>query len=628
METTLFPTSEACLIWLDVLPESLAEQSWQLAFRDGSFLGHCIASLRETSPWPLLMVGNGSAPSRVKAFVESCNVPVYWTKSSSQLFGLTSAASHHKLERALFVHLLFGLDFLFPRTLLSDLSARHRQTGCGATALSGLPEPMKACVCEKDVIDLLASLPLAPEFSKNLIPALELLDQTLRRESQGGSGILTYLSSSTDHPRSVPLLYIPWTTRRDLRRLEDVLDDEHLGTPPERLAKLRQALVDEEENAHHKRAHPNSPQTSAKARVLFASAPSGYSGAEASLIDTIASLRDRRVDVHALVAKEGFFTDRLRRAGAAVHCPDCEFAVANVRNMLLLDELLDSVRPNVIHCNGIAGAPLLGVAKIREIPLVQWVRLSDARALDEHLVCADRLTCVSQFVASQVSKRMIRTEKIRVVYDGVDVGQLAPGNIPARNIRKELGISNGDFLILCVARFVSYKRHDVLLEAVARVSMEHPHVRLVLIGEPSRSDPTYQQCQTAIARFGLGPRTALLGFQRDVHPFELAADAIVLCSQGEPLGTVVLESMALARPIIVAESGGLPEMITNEETGLHCTVGSVESLCKQISRLVENPDLGSRLGRNARAEVERRFSLEAHASSLMSVYRELPGWLD
>ena len=86
METTLFPTSEACLIWLDVLPESLAGQSWQLPFRDGSFLGHCIASLREASPWPLLMVGNDSAPSRVKAFVESCNVPVYWAKSSSLLF--------------------------------------------------------------------------------------------------------------------------------------------------------------------------------------------------------------------------------------------------------------------------------------------------------------------------------------------------------------------------------------------------------------------------------------------------------------------------------------------------------------------------------------------------------------
>jgi glycosyltransferase involved in cell wall biosynthesis len=190
--------------------------------------------------------------------------------------------------------------------------------------------------------------------------------------------------------------------------------------------------------------------------------------------------------------------------------------------------------------------------------------------------------------------------------------------------RAQLGIADDAFLILCIARFAAYKRHDVLIEAVARASRECPQIRLLLIGEPSSPDPSYGACIEALGRTGLRAKTALLGFQADVLPFEATADAVVLCSQREPLGTVVLESMALGRPIVVAASGGL-RGVGAGRSGLHCIPGDPDSLCRQLVRLAKDPELATGLGKVARQQAVERFSLPAHANTLLSIYAEVIG---
>jgi glycosyltransferase involved in cell wall biosynthesis len=151
-----------------------------------------------------------------------------------------------------------------------------------------------------------------------------------------------------------------------------------------------------------------------------------------------------------------------------------------------------------------------------------------------------------------------------------------------------------------------------------------PAAKLVLIGQTSRAGPsTYEQCLNDIKILGLADNVTVRTFEADVLSVEQIADVVVLCSEREPLGTVVLESMALAKPIVIANSGGLPEMIDDSVSGLHCLPGNVDSLYLQLKRLLIDRSLAESLGRTARKTAMERFSYSVHADSLLAIYDEV-----
>jgi glycosyltransferase involved in cell wall biosynthesis len=326
------------------------------------------------------------------------------------------------------------------------------------------------------------------------------------------------------------------------------------------------------------------------------------------------------------VAIEGLLTERLRSIGVVVHCPGSDFAVPTARSYLAGADVLDRVKPDLVHANALVGPGLLAACVRQHIPFVQWMRRAECAGLDEHLACAERIIAVSKFIACMLSHEMLREGKVRVLYDAVDCEHCAPDRQPRRDLNALYGIRRDDRVILCIARFVPYKRHDVLLEAFSRLARQRADVRLVLIGSKPASGPsTYEGCVSLVNARGLSDRVLLLDFQEDVLDFEQRADVVVLCSEREPLGTVVLESMAFGRPVVVAASGGLPEMTEDRVSGLHCVAGDAESLHAQLLRILGDEQLAQKLGANARETAVQRFSVPVHASELRAVYAEILG---
>lgn len=614
-------TKEACIVWLEFQSDSLDERGWLLPLGRVSLLAACIEQLREVCPWPMLLVAPESTPRSARALVESCKVPVYWSKSRGNSFAVARASLEHDLRQVLIVHGLLGLPGMFPGTFLDSLVQEHNRSGALVTTLDGLPEPISAHVCARSILELLASVPADPAVADDPASVIERIGRAFSVNPRVVIGHLAATGCSSLEPADLPSR-IPWLSRPDVQRLARAIEDPSSASPSARLRRLRELLTEEDHAQHRTARRKGRRRKRSRTRILYASAPSAYSGAEQCLLNSIAGVGEYDVDVHALVASEGLFANRLREAGVAVHCPQFDFSAPTVRNAIWCSDLVESVRPDLIHCNAVVGAPLLAASRCRDIPLLQWVRFAHLRGFEEHLVSADRITAVSRFIGRLSAQQMIRSDKIRVVYDGVDIRQLAQRASSAPG-REQLGFTPTDFLILCIARFVRYKRHDVLARAVSKVAARHPNVRLVLIGEADKTDPSYEECLGLLHAIGLISRTTVLGFQHDVVPYELAADAVVLCSEGEPLGTAVLESMALGRAIIVTDSGGLPEMIEHDVSGLLCPPGDPDSLASRICALIESPATRQRLGAAACAEVQKRFSVEANARALMSVYCEL-----
>lgn len=91
----------------------------------------------------------------------------------------------------------------------------------------------------------------------------------------------------------------------------------------------------------------------------------------------------------------------------------------------------------------------------------------------------------------------------------------------------------------------------------------------------------------------------------------------------EPLGTVVIESMAMGRPLIGPNHGGGAEMLDNGETGLLFSAGDSESFRNAVLELYQKPDLAERLGENAQEKAFKLFSIKTHTTSIESIYFKL-----
>lgn len=481
-----------------------------------------------------------------------------------------------------------------------------------------MPAPLYAAVLGIETIRYFVQLPSEILEGIDLPAFLDMLSRDSSNAIIPSIGVerLRFSEFIGLSPPNLPP-YIAWTFRGDLDRIQSAITESvRSGHAP--LAMLREYHVRDQERKHATRLRRTHLQNRVR-RVLFASAPSALSGAEQCLANTIQALSRTDFDLHCLISQDGLFCDRLRAAGASVHCPNRDFSGSEVENFLLLDELISVVKPDIIHCNAVVGRPLLTLSRLQGIPLAQWVRVADFDGLLDHLSCADMITPVSQFVARELESWPVVMEKVRVLYDCVDCDE----KYSVRDVRQQMAIPQGTFVVVYIARFTTYKRHDILIRAIANLARSTQDIRLILVGErfPGTGD-TLEETRLQIEQCGISDICTVLGFQEDIRSYEQAADTIVMCSEREPLGTVVLESMALGKPIVVSRSGGLVEMIEDQKSGLHCEAGDPLSLANCLRLLMENPGLRLALGENARKRALEEFSMGRHADRLRSLYDE------
>ena len=109
----------------------------------------------------------------------------------------------------------------------------------------------------------------------------------------------------------------------------------------------------------------------------------------------------------------------------------------------------------------------------------------------------------------------------------------------------------------------------------------------------------------------------------DVHPFYGIADVFVLPSRSEGSPNVLLEAMAANLPIVTTEVGGVPEMVTNNESALLVPPSDPPALARAISSLLTDKDLAQRLVNGAAILVDTRFDPENYVRSLVKIYREV-----
>jgi glycosyltransferase involved in cell wall biosynthesis len=266
--------------------------------------------------------------------------------------------------------------------------------------------------------------------------------------------------------------------------------------------------------------------------------------------------------------------------------------------------------------------PVIIAASLLRIPVIYHLRVAVLHDIADYLKGSQAIIAISEFVRAEAERRDIEENRIRVIVDGIDVDHFSRAGFSKAVVRQQLGLPPDVPIALNIARFARNKRQDLLIAAAESVRKRLPDFHLVFVGE-AEDQRYYSEIVEQIRRARLASNATFLPFQRDIRRIEAAADVLVLCSDREPLGTCLLEAMAMELPIVATNSGGSHELFIDGETGLKTQGGDVHGLAAAIESILTNPELAHRLATTARRHVEIEYTIQKHAEAVTGLYEEV-----
>jgi glycosyltransferase involved in cell wall biosynthesis len=245
------------------------------------------------------------------------------------------------------------------------------------------------------------------------------------------------------------------------------------------------------------------------------------------------------------------------------------------------------------------------------------------RALQRRLASSTaKALAVSQAVRDFVVREFaIPPERVDVLYNGLDVDRLQEPDADARaRIRRELEIDDATPVIGLVGRVITaVKGQDVLLRAMRAILARRPEAVLAIVGD----GPDLETCRALAADLGIEHATRFTGHRDDIPDVLAAIDIAALpsmCDEGLPF--VALEALAAGRPVVAFRSGGVPEVVQHNLSGIIVAKGDEAGLADGLARLLEDNDLRRRMAASGR-ERAQDFTLDRHVRKLTAVYEEV-----
>lgn len=364
-------------------------------------------------------------------------------------------------------------------------------------------------------------------------------------------------------------------------------------------------------------------------RVAYIIDDLGLGGAQRQLVELLKGLARTRYEVHviSLSTAKTHYADALRSRGIPLHeIP--QSGTLDWRCLRALVTLLKALRPSIVH-TWLFTADLYGrVAACRaRVPVI----VSAVRSVEPdkpwHYVAADRLLrrvthafTVNAEAIGQVlaARERVSPARIHTIYNGVDLGVFDSAKADGA-VRRRVGVDVTTPLIGMVGRFAPVKDHATFLRAAAVVRRELPHARFLLVGD----GPLKEEMSRLSRALGLKEHVHMWESQSDIAAVFAALDVVVVSSRYEGCCNVILEAMAMGKPVVATAVGGNPELVGHEQTGLLVPPADPMPLAEAIARLVRDPRRAHAMGQAARRRVEERFGLSRMVHQTQRLYDDV-----
>jgi L-malate glycosyltransferase len=368
-------------------------------------------------------------------------------------------------------------------------------------------------------------------------------------------------------------------------------------------------------------------------RILLVIKGLGFGGAERLLMETVAAGDTDAFEyevAYVLAASDGL-ADAIRAGGTPVHSLGAARS-ADLTWLRKLRSLLIAGRFDVIHFHlpytaalgrlAVATVPRAGRPSVVYTEHSLWnLAAVITKGINRAGINRDQSLIVVSQAAHDALPPALR-DRARVIVHGVSrtqADQLSAQRDQIRTeVRAELGVPDGELLVLTVANIRPEKGYDVLLDATKILMGRDVAVRVVAVGGGPMEDEVRERHRV----LGLGDHLQLLGQRHDVLRLMAAADIYVLASRQEGLPVTLMEATSMGLPIVATSVGGVPQVVTDGVEGLIVPPGDPERMADGLQRVAADPELRDRFGRAAR-DKSAMFDVTGASRQIEGIYRDI-----
>jgi glycosyltransferase involved in cell wall biosynthesis len=214
-------------------------------------------------------------------------------------------------------------------------------------------------------------------------------------------------------------------------------------------------------------------------------------------------------------------------------------------------------------------------------------------------------------------------KRVRLVHPGASFAAVDAARVLEKTaLRTRLGLDPRATIVGTVGRLQRWKGMHVFLEAFALLLKERPDLRGVIVGGAHETEPRYGDELRALAeRLGVAKSVTFAGFQPNATEWMQSMDVFVHAADREPFGIVVVEAMALGKPVVAGAEGGPAEIITSGVDGLLAPYGDAGAVAAAVGRVIDDPSFAERLAAAARKRAAD-FTDRSFAARVIAAIRE------
>lgn len=305
--------------------------------------------------------------------------------------------------------------------------------------------------------------------------------------------------------------------------------------------------------------------------------------------------------------------------------PPYDLVLANKMAEVIDEEQLDILHVHYAVPHAICAILAKAIAK-RDVKIVTTLHGTDITVLGidnglrkmiiHAIEESDVVTAVSQSLVQQTREMLDVTSPIDVVYNFVDEEVYRPADV--RDIRQQFGIEENEKVLVHISNFRKVKRVQDVVQVFSYVQEKLP-AKLMLIGD----GPEYSDILRDVQQRGLEDKVLFLGKQNNVAALLNMADIMLLPSEKESFGLVLLEAMACGVPCIGTDVGGIPEVIRHGKNGFITQLGDVEQMGAFAMDLLTDEKLWQRFSESSIHYAAENFHSDQIVAQYEAIYEEV-----
>jgi N-acetyl-alpha-D-glucosaminyl L-malate synthase BshA len=231
---------------------------------------------------------------------------------------------------------------------------------------------------------------------------------------------------------------------------------------------------------------------------------------------------------------------------------------------------------------------------------------------------SDGVTAVSESLKADTYSALRVRSDIRVIPNFLDCAE--HGRVPVPDaLRQRICRGACEKIVIHVSNFRPVKRADAVIRIFKKIREGGVNARLLLVGE----GPDLEKSLRVAREIGVADQVEALGEQDQVQALLSISDVLLLPSEQESFGLSALEAMACEVPVVASRVGGLPEVITDGETGFLHPLGDLDAMAASAVRLLSDPALHARVARAGRRLVETKFCADEIVPKYEEYYEEV-----